>query len=123
MARESQACSVAAYEEAVRLAFVRFWGGLASYFEVLEAQNLLFPAENRLAQIELARLRALVQLYKALGGVGLSIRFLGRRVRRHCRHRRSPSLQPRPIRKLPRDERVENRMHTIEAIFVATLGG
>jgi len=28
----------------------------------------LFPAENRLAQIELARLRALVQLYKALGG-------------------------------------------------------
>jgi len=68
VARESQARSVAAYEESVRLAFVRYWGGLASYFEVLEAQNLLFPAENRLAQIELARLRALVQLYKALGG-------------------------------------------------------
>lgn len=68
VARESQARSVAAYEESVRLAFVRYWGGLATYFEVLEAQNLLFPAENRLAQIELSRLRALVQLYKALGG-------------------------------------------------------
>lgn len=68
VARESQARSVAAYEESVRLAFVRYWGGLATYFEMLEAQKLLFPAENRLAQIELARLRALVQLYKALGG-------------------------------------------------------
>jgi multidrug efflux system outer membrane protein len=68
VAREAQARAVKAYGEAVRLAFVRFWGGLATYFEVLEAQKLLFPAENRLAQIELARLRALVQLYKALGG-------------------------------------------------------
>ncbi len=68
VAREAQARSVTAYQEAVRLAFVRFWGGLASYFEVLEAQSLLFPAENRLAQLELSRLRSLVQLYKALGG-------------------------------------------------------
>ncbi len=68
VARESQARAVAAYEESVRLAFVRYWGGLASYFEVLEAQRLLFPAENRLAQLELARLQSLVQLYKALGG-------------------------------------------------------
>jgi len=68
VARAAQDEAVAAYTEAVRLAFVRYWGGLASYFEVLEAQQLLFPAENRLAQIELARLRALVQLYKALGG-------------------------------------------------------
>jgi multidrug efflux system outer membrane protein len=67
-AREAQARSVMAYDEAVGLAFKRYWGGLASYFEVLQAQELLFPAENRLAQIELARLRALVQLYKALGG-------------------------------------------------------
>jgi multidrug efflux system outer membrane protein len=68
IARRAQAQAVDAYAEAVRLSFVRYWGGLASYFEVLEAQQLLFPAENRLAQIELARLRALVQLYKALGG-------------------------------------------------------
>lgn len=67
-ARERQAHAVAAYEESVRLSQVRFWGGLASYFEVLDSQQLLFPAEIRLAQIELARLVALVQLYKALGG-------------------------------------------------------
>ena len=60
--------AVAAYEESVRLSQVRFWGGLASYFEVLDSQQLLFPAENRLARIELGRLLALVQLYKALGG-------------------------------------------------------
>ena len=67
-AREDQARAVAAYEESVRLSQVRFWGGLASYFEVLDSQQLLFPAENRLARIELGRLLALVQLYKALGG-------------------------------------------------------
>lgn len=68
VAREAQARSVAAYREAVRLSQVRFWGGLATYFEVLAAQELLFPAELRLAQVELARLQALVRLYKALGG-------------------------------------------------------
>ncbi len=67
-ARERQARAVAAYQESVRLAQVRFWGGLASYFEVLDAQQLLFPAELRLAQLDLARLSALVQLYRALGG-------------------------------------------------------
>jgi multidrug efflux system outer membrane protein len=67
-ARERQARAVAAYEESVRLSQVRFWGGLASYFEVLDSQQLLFPAEIRLAQVDLRRLVALVQLYKALGG-------------------------------------------------------
>ena len=67
-AREAQARAVTAYEESVRLSQTRYWGGLATYFEVLESQQLLFPAELRLAQIELARLRSLVQLYKALGG-------------------------------------------------------
>jgi multidrug efflux system outer membrane protein len=68
VARDQQARSVAAYQESVRLAQVRFWGGLASYFEVLDAQQLLFPAERRLAQLDLARLGAFVQLYRALGG-------------------------------------------------------
>lgn len=68
VARTAQARAVAAYREAVRLSNVRFWGGLATYFEVLTAQELLFPAELRLARIELARLQALVRLYKALGG-------------------------------------------------------
>ena len=68
LAREAQARAVTAYEESVRLSQVRYWGGLATYFEVLESQQLLFPAEIRLAQLELSRLRSLVQLYKALGG-------------------------------------------------------
>lgn len=68
LAREAQARAVTAYEESVRLSQVRYWGGLATYFEVLESQQLLFPAEIRLAQVELSRLQALVQLYKALGG-------------------------------------------------------
>jgi len=42
--------------------------GKASYYEVLEAQQQLFPAENSLAQTELNQLLAIVQLYKALGG-------------------------------------------------------
>lgn len=68
VSQREQARAVGAYQEAVRLSQVRYWGGLASYFEVLEAQQLLFPAENRLARIELARLISLVDLYKALGG-------------------------------------------------------
>jgi outer membrane protein, multidrug efflux system len=59
---------VDALKESVRLATVRFTGGLASYFEVLDAQQLLFPAENILARNELAQLVSVVQLYKALGG-------------------------------------------------------
>jgi multidrug efflux system outer membrane protein len=68
LARGHQARAVAAYEESVRLAQVRFWGGLANYFEVLDAQQLLFPSEIRLARLDLDRLTAFVQLYRALGG-------------------------------------------------------
>jgi hypothetical protein len=42
--------------------------GLASYYEVLEAQQQLFPAQNTLAQIRRDRLLTHVRLYKALGG-------------------------------------------------------
>jgi multidrug efflux system outer membrane protein len=63
-----QARSVAAYQEAVRLASLRYSAGLSSYIEVLEAQQQLFPAQNTLAQVRLSRLVSLVQLYKALGG-------------------------------------------------------
>ena len=59
---------MAAYQEAVRLATLRYTAGLSSYMEVLEAQQQLFPAQNSLAQVRLARLVTLVQLYKALGG-------------------------------------------------------
>ena len=59
---------VTAYQEAVKLSTERYLAGKASYFEVLEAQQLLFPAENALARAELNQLLALVQLYKSLGG-------------------------------------------------------
>jgi multidrug efflux system outer membrane protein len=47
---------------------VRYKEGKASYYEVLEAQQQLFPAENTLSRFEAARRLAVVQLYKALGG-------------------------------------------------------
>jgi outer membrane protein, multidrug efflux system len=60
--------SVAAYQEAVRLANIRYFAGLSSYVEVLDAQQQLFPAENSLGQVRFSRLFNFVQLYKALGG-------------------------------------------------------
>ena len=50
------------------LALDRYNGGRASYFEVLEAEQLLFPAEDALAQAQRDQLLAVVKLYKALGG-------------------------------------------------------
>jgi multidrug efflux system outer membrane protein len=59
---------VAELQESVRLAMLRYTGGLATYYEVLEAQQQLFPAENSLARTQLNQLVAMVQLYRALGG-------------------------------------------------------
>jgi multidrug efflux system outer membrane protein len=66
--RDLQARSVVAYQEAVKVARQRYQGGQASYYELLQEQQLLFPAENTLAQAHLNQLLATVQLYKALGG-------------------------------------------------------
>src|SRR5882672_9183365 len=63
-----RARTVAAYQEAVRLASVRYASGLSAYFEVLEAQQQLFPAEIGLAQTRRDQLVAVVNLYRALGG-------------------------------------------------------
>jgi outer membrane protein, multidrug efflux system len=63
-----QAQAVEAGRQAVELATVRYKEGKASYYEVLEAQQQLFPAENTLARFEVARRLAVVQLYRALGG-------------------------------------------------------
>ncbi|PYT18039.1 MAG: RND transporter [Acidobacteria bacterium] len=60
--------TVAAYQEAVRLANVRYASGLSAYFEVLESQQQLFPAEIGLAQTRRDQLVAVVNLYRALGG-------------------------------------------------------
>lgn len=66
--REHQARTVKAYEEAVQIALKRYTAGKASYYEVLQNQQQLFPAENALAQTQLNQLTVVVQLYKALGG-------------------------------------------------------
>jgi outer membrane protein, multidrug efflux system len=59
---------VAAYQDSVRLSTQRYLAGNASYFEVLDAQLLLFPAETSLARLRLNQLLVVVQLYRALGG-------------------------------------------------------
>ena len=59
---------VLALRESVRLGEIRYRAGRASYFEVLEAQQQLFPAEDELARVQQAQLVAVVNLYKALGG-------------------------------------------------------
>ena len=63
-----QARCVRCYADAVTVSRDRYIAGKASYYEVLEAQQQLFPAENNLAQTQLNRLTAVIQLYKALGG-------------------------------------------------------
>jgi multidrug efflux system outer membrane protein len=59
---------VVALQDSVRLSTLRFNGGLANYYEVLEAQQQLFPAENALARNQLSQLTTVVELYRALGG-------------------------------------------------------
>jgi multidrug efflux system outer membrane protein len=66
--REREARAVAAYQEAVKIAMERYRMGEADYYEVLQEQQLLFPAENTLVQYQLNQLVAIVQLYQALGG-------------------------------------------------------
>ena len=67
-AEAGQETAVKALEEAVDHATARYRQGLASYYEILEAQQQLYPAQTTLAQIRRNRLLAYAQLYKALGG-------------------------------------------------------
>jgi multidrug efflux system outer membrane protein len=67
-AEAAQDAAVRALADAVEHATDRYRQGLASYFEVLEAQQQLYPAQTTLAQIRRNRLLTYVQLYKALGG-------------------------------------------------------
>jgi multidrug efflux system outer membrane protein len=66
--REQQERAVSANIESVKLARERYDAGKASYFEVLQAQQQLFPAENALAVTLLNERLAVVALYQALGG-------------------------------------------------------
>ena len=67
-AQVQQARAVKAYQDAVRVATERYRAGHANYFEVLDAQQQLFPEQNALAQTQLSQLLIIVKLYKSLGG-------------------------------------------------------
>jgi len=66
--RRAQEAQVVALQQAVRLSLARYETGLSNYIEVLDALQLLYPAENALAQTQRDQLIAVVNLYKALGG-------------------------------------------------------
>ena len=66
--RAEQMRAVQAYVDAVQVSTERYLAGKSSYFEVLDAQQQLYPAENALALTELNRRVVIVQLYQALGG-------------------------------------------------------
>jgi multidrug efflux system outer membrane protein len=60
--------TVADYGEMVRLSNLRYFSGLANYFEVLYAMQLLFPAEIALVRARVDLQNDYVDIYKALGG-------------------------------------------------------
>jgi multidrug efflux system outer membrane protein len=66
--RTEQIRAVTSGREAVEISMQRYNAGKSSYYEVLTAQQELFPAENALAQTEFNRRLVIVQLYQALGG-------------------------------------------------------
>jgi multidrug efflux system outer membrane protein len=66
--RAQQERAVGAYGEAVKLSTQRYTAGKASYFEVIQSQEQLYPAEVALAQTVRDQFIAIVQLYRALGG-------------------------------------------------------
>jgi multidrug efflux system outer membrane protein len=63
-----RARQVAALERAADLSTKRYVAGRASYYEVLQAQQELFPAELTLARTQRDQLLEVVALYQALGG-------------------------------------------------------
>jgi multidrug efflux system outer membrane protein len=70
-AREQQVeqeAQVSALQSALRLAELRYRGGLANYLDVLVARRNLFEAELALTATRRLYLVSIVQLYKALGG-------------------------------------------------------
>jgi multidrug efflux system outer membrane protein len=60
--------TVKALQTSVDLSLQRYNDGIANYFEVLEAEQQLFPAELDLARTQRDQLVAVVSLYRVLGG-------------------------------------------------------
>lgn len=67
-AAKEETRSVNAYRESVRLSTIRYDSGFASYFEILDAQLQLYPAETFRVVFELERKVSLVNIYRSLGG-------------------------------------------------------
>jgi multidrug efflux system outer membrane protein len=66
--REEQRLRVEADQKVIELSELRYRGGVANYLEVLDAQRSLFDAQIDEATSVSEHARALIQLYKALGG-------------------------------------------------------
>jgi multidrug efflux system outer membrane protein len=69
--RESRAKQeelVAALEDRLRLAYLRYRGGVDTQLNALDADRDLFQAQLDLARLRLEEILSVVQLYKALGG-------------------------------------------------------
>ena len=66
--REKQEELVFALQDRLRLAYIRYRGGVDTQLDALDADRDLFSAELSLSQIRLSELLTVVQLYKALGG-------------------------------------------------------
>lgn len=67
-ARQANEQAVAAYREAVQVVLQRFRLGQSSYYEVLQEEQQLYPAEDALVAAGLNQFLSFVQLYSALGG-------------------------------------------------------
>ena len=65
---EAQQDLVRNTQEYVSLADERYQAGVDNYLVLLDAQRLLFGAQQQLLQDQLAQRRSAIQLYKALGG-------------------------------------------------------
>jgi multidrug efflux system outer membrane protein len=66
--RADREATVKSLSTSVALSLQRYKDGVANYFEVLEAEQQLFPAEIDLARTERDQLVAIVDLYRTLGG-------------------------------------------------------
>jgi outer membrane protein, multidrug efflux system len=66
--RGKQETLVAALEDRLRLAYLRYRGGVDTQLNALDADRDLFQAQLDLARLRLEEILSVVQLYKALGG-------------------------------------------------------
>ena len=66
--REKQEALVDALEDRLRLAYMRYRGGVDTQLNALDADRDLFTGQLTLAQLRLEEVLSVVQLYKALGG-------------------------------------------------------